>query len=252
MIQNRVECDHLEKTDLAYNGKVNGVPRRQTDQTPSGFKPVSNNAAYYQALPYGSYTGKRLFDLFLCTIALLGYAVLFPVFAAGIKLSSTGPVIYKQKRTGLHGKVFLCHKFRTMHLNSDQGTGEKPVITSHGDPRIFGFGSLLRKANLDELPQVINVLKGDMSFIGPRPYPVDECAWWNARFDTFSQRYTVRPGLSGLAQVRGMRGGTFDEKHMRKRTDFDLEYCQKNSFLLDFKIAVRTVLQMMHLSNNGH
>ena len=252
MNQSELEFADLKTESLTLNGKANSSPRVATEEKSSEFKPVLHDPEFYKSLTYTSYSGKRLLDYVLCGIALLGYVVLFPIIAACIKFSSRGPVIYKQKRTGLYGKVFLCHKFRTMHVNADLGINNKPVITKVGDQRIFRFGSLLRKANLDELPQIINVLKGEMSFIGPRPYPVDECAWWNARFSRFSHRYSVRPGLSGLAQVKGMRGGTFDETHMRKRTDYDLVYCETNSLVLDLKIAARTILQMLRLSNNGH
>ncbi len=130
--------------------------------------------------------------------------------------------------------------------------GSKPDITKKGDIRIFAFGKFLRKCNLDELPQIINVLKGDMSLVGPRPYPVEECAYWNTTFDDFYYRYAVKPGLTGYAQVKGYRGGTLDVEHMRKRTDLDLIYTQKNSLLFDIKVVAATVIQMLRYDTNAH
>ena len=106
--------------------------------------------------------------------------------------------------------------------------------------------------NLDELPQVLNVLKGDMSLIGPRPYQVEECAHWNNMYNDFYYRYAVKPGISGLAQVRGYRGGTLDEGHMRKRLDYDLVYVEKQCLGLDLKILGLTIFKMIHLDTDGH
>jgi lipopolysaccharide/colanic/teichoic acid biosynthesis glycosyltransferase len=139
-----------------------------------------------------------------------------------------------------------------MHVLQKRDRDGKPDITQKGDVRIFWFGSLLRKLNLDELPQLFNVLKGDMSLVGPRPYPVKECAYWNSTFEDFFYRYSVKPGISGFAQAKGYRGGTLDEEHMRKRLDYDLIYVQKNSLVMDLKIIGRTILQMIHLDTNGH
>lgn len=196
--------------------------------------------------------GKSSIDFFLGCFALAFFLVLYPFIALGIKLSSRGPVIFKQKRTGQNGHEFTCYKFRTMHRIDLRKIDGKPVITTKGDKRIFAFGQFLRKTNLDELPQILNVIKGDMSLVGPRPYPVDECAYWNTTFDDFFYRYAVKPGISGYAQVMGYRGGTLDEEHMRQRLDKDLIYVQKQNLGLDLKIIFRTVTQMIYRNTNAH
>lgn len=201
------------------------------------------------------YQGKRALDLILGVFALIIFLVVTPFIALGIKLSSRGPVFFKQRRTGKGGSTFICYKFRTMKTGSGQGSDRangKPDITIRGDHRIFAFGRFLRFLNLDELPQIINVIRGDMSLVGPRPYPVDECAYWNSTFEDFYLRYSVKPGITGFAQVKGYRGGTLDVDLIRKRTDYDLIYVQKNSLLFDIKTIAMTVTQMANLKTNGY
>ncbi len=211
-------------------------------------------AAYkFQILSGKEYKSKRRIDLLLSAFGIILLALCWPFFALGIKLSSPrGPVIYRQKRTGRNGREFTCLKFRTMHPVGLKRLDGKPVITRPNDRRIFSFGHFLRKTNLDELPQVINVWRGDMSLVGPRPYPLEECRYWNSTFDDFFCRYAVRPGLSGYAQVAGYRGGTHDEDHMRQRLDMDLIYVEKQSLRLDLKIIGKTIAQMLCLRSNGH
>ena len=200
----------------------------------------------------GKIPGKRLTDLIIGFGAFFVFLVLYPFIALGIRLCSPGNVIYKQKRTGLDGYVFTCYKFRTMHTVEKLKNKHLPIVTEKGDSRIFNFGSILRKTNLDELPQVINVLKGEMSLVGPRPYPIDECNHWNNTFDDFYYRYMIKPGITGYAQVSGYRGGTLDKMHMRKRLDKDLIYIEKQSLKLDSKILFQTVHQMLSFKTNAH
>ena len=206
----------------------------------------------FKELKIGSYSNKRALDLMLASFALLGFILLYPLIALGIKLSSRGPVLFKQPRTGKHGQVFHCFKFRTMHIVHKKNNDGSPVVTNKGDSRIFSFGQLLRKTNLDELPQIINVIKGDMSLVGPRPYPVEECAYWNQKFDDHFYRYILKPGITGFAQAQGYRGGTLDEELMRKRLDFDLIYVEKSSFRFDLMIIYKTVKRMIGRDTNGH
>ncbi len=206
----------------------------------------------FHDLTQKDYFGKRILDVILSLMGLIPLIILSPVLFFGIKLSSRGPIFFKQTRTGQNGRPFTCYKVRTMHMYITNSSNEKPALTQKQDPRIFRFGSFLRKSNLDELPQLINVLKGDMSLVGPRPYMEDECTFWNKKFDDFYYRYAVKPGITGLSQVKGLRGGTFDENHMRKRLNWDLIYVEKQSLFLDVKLIFTTVLQMLHLNTNAH
>lgn len=208
--------------------------------------------AKYFELTQKEYVGKRILDIVLSLIGLIPLTLVSPILIIGIKLSSRGPIFFRQQRTGLNGKPFTVFKVRTMHLYIQNANSGKPALTQKNDPRVFKFGSFLRKSNLDELPQLFNVLKGEMSLVGPRPYMDDECSYWNKKFDDFYYRYAVRPGITGLAQASGYRGGTFDEEHMRERLDKDLIYVEKQSFFLDLKIIFQTVLQMLHLKTNAH
>ncbi len=206
----------------------------------------------FESIPETSYSIKRAMDLLIGAVALLGFVLLFPLIAFGIKLTSKGPILFKQPRTGKNGNIFFCYKFRTMHVVQKNTKNGLPVVTQKGDNRIFSFGQFLRKTNLDELPQILNVIKGEMSLVGPRPYPVDECAYWNQKFDDHFFRYILKPGITGFAQAQGYRGGTLDEELMRKRLDFDLIYVEKNSIQFDLKIIYKTVKRMIVSDTNGH
>ena len=198
------------------------------------------------------YPIKRAVDVVLSFVGLIPLLVLSPIIVIGIKLSSRGPILFKQIRTGQNGRTFMVYKIRTMDTYITDRSNEKPALTQKEDPRVFKFGSFLRRSNLDELPQLLNVLKGEMSLVGPRPYMEDECTFWNQKFDDFYYRYTVKPGITGLAQVKGYRGGTFNEEHMRRRLDWDLIYVEKQSLWLDIKIIFGTVLQMLKRKTNAH
>lgn len=196
---------------------------------------------------------KRVLDIIGASIGMIFLGIFYPFIALGIKLSSKGPVLFKQDRTGKNGRVFVCYKFRTMHISIQKSipNGE-PDITNVGDRRIFTFGSFLRKSNLDELPQLINVLKGDMSLVGPRPLPVEECRYWRKTIPNFELRYAVKPGLTGWSQVTGYRGGTLDITHMFFRLKRDFKYIERYSIALDFEIIFRTIRQMMQRDTKAH
>lgn len=206
----------------------------------------------FEKLSASSRLGKRVIDLTLGAAAFVVFLLSYPIVGLLIKINSRGPVLFKQRRTGKNGHEFICYKYRTMHQLDLHRIDGKPVITQKGDKRIFVFGKLLRLTNLDELPQALNVLKGDMSLIGPRPYPVEECAHWNSTFDDFYYRYAVKPGITGLAQVNGYRGGTLDAGHMRRRLDYDLIYVRKQSLWLDLQILFRTIFKMINLNTDAH
>ena len=206
----------------------------------------------FDELQIGSYSKKRVLDIMLGSLAMIGFIIAYPLIAFGIKISSRGPVLFRQPRTGKAGQKFECLKFRTMHVVNKTNNDGTPVVTQKGDSRIFAFGQFLRKTNLDELPQILNVIKGEMSLVGPRPYPVEECAYWNQKFDDHYYRYMLNPGITGFAQAQGYRGGTLDEELMRKRLDFDLIYVEKSSFTFDLRIIYKTVKRMIGRDTNGH
>ncbi|WP_289686258.1 exopolysaccharide biosynthesis polyprenyl glycosylphosphotransferase, partial [Paramuribaculum intestinale] len=191
---------------------------------------------------------KRMLDI---TASLVG-VVLFPVFfipiAISIKLTSPGPVFYRQQRTGLKGRTFNCLKFRT--LRYDPSDDESPVAKT--DPRVTAVGRFLRKTSLDELPQVFNVLKGDMSIVGPRPHMVSHTDVYRDLVDRYMLRHTVKPGITGWAQVNGLRGGTDHLWKMEKRVECDVWYIEHWSLLLDIKIIFRTLFNILKGDDNAY
>ena len=242
----------MEATEGIIGQKtVRGKIKRQISTETSTTSTLANHTTIPISV-HGQVYGKRALDIIIGSVAFIVLAILYPIIALGIKINSSGQVVYKQKRTGLNGVIFTCYKFRTMHIVEKRKYDNTPIVTKHGDIRIFGFGHILRKTNLDELPQVINVLRGEMSLVGPRPYTVDECNHWNNIFDDFYYRYMLKPGITGYAQVSGYRGGTLDQEHMRRRLDKDLVYIEKHSILLDLKIIFKTVKQMVSFRTNAH
>ena len=185
-----------------------------------------------------------LFSLFVC-IFLLSW--LYPLLAILIKLDSKGPVLFKQKRTGLDNKEFYILKFRSMKLNKDSDK----VQATKGDKRITSLGAFLRKSNLDEFPQFFNVLIGNMSLIGPRPHMLEHTAQYSALIKGYMVRHLVKPGLTGWAQVNGYRGETNQPGQMEGRVEHDVYYIENWSMLLDQKIFFRTIFNMIHGEENA-
>ena len=180
---------------------------------------------------------KRAFDLLFSTAMLiLSPLVVIPV-AIGIKLSSPGPIFFVQKRTGYRGQAFNCYKFRTMRINTDSDT----LQATKDDPRVTRFGNFLRRTSIDELPQFYNVWLGEMSIVGPRPHMVAQTEMYSELIDKYMLRHTIKPGITGWAQVRGYRGQTEELWQMEKRVEYDVWYAENWSFFLDLKIIVRTV-----------
>lgn len=185
---------------------------------------------------------KRIFDLaftFLAFVFVLWWA--FPVIALLVYIYQGGPILFSQKRNGLNGKEFNCLKFRTMR--HDKFNNIKP--TERNDPRVTKLGRILRKTSLDELPQFINVLKGDMSIVGPRPHMVSENQSYADIIKRYSLRHYVKPGITGLAQVKGHRGAVDTEKDMEMRIRTDIYYVRNWSFLLDLLIIYKTIKLMI-------
>lgn len=186
-------------------------------------------------------TIKRAFDVVFSLLAiLLVFPWLFPVVAAVIGLGSKGGVFFVQRRNGLHNKVFRCFKFRTMIINADADH----IAAGEHDSRITRFGHLLRVSGIDELPQLINVLKGDMSIVGPRPHMINDNLRFEKIAEQYNQRNLVKPGITGLAQVNGYKGNAEDARSIKMRTLMDLQYVRSRSLALDIRIIAATVKLM--------
>lgn len=192
---------------------------------------------------------KRTFDLLFSTLVLLTiYPILYVVLGLLIKLSSPGPILFKQKRTGLYGRDFECFKFRTMRVNAEADT----VQAVKDDPRKTRIGNFLRKSNLDEFPQFVNVFLGDMSVVGPRPHMLKHTEQYSALIDKYMVRHLVKPGVTGWAQVTGYRGETKTLEQMEGRVKRDVWYIENWTFFLDLKIIVVTVLNMFKGEKNAY
>ena len=194
---------------------------------------------------------KRMLDIVGAGIALLFFAPLFVGIAIAIKTNSPGPVFFRQRRYGQGNRLFRIYKFRTMYAHLDDPTGVRQ--TASNDARVTPLGRFLRQTSFDELPQLINVIKGDMSLVGPRPHVPGMLAGGMIYEDLvpyYFQRHMVRPGITGLAQVSGCRGSTVQAGAAIARIDHDLEYIERWSMALDVRIIARTVATEF-LSGNG-
>ncbi len=180
---------------------------------------------------------KRLADILLSVIFLIPTIILLPFIAIIIKCQSPGPIFFRQRRTGLDGREFWCWKFRSMHVNS---TADNQQATKD-DPRKFPFGNFMRKTSIDELPQFWNVLRGDMSIVGPRPHMLTHTEQYDRLIDKYMIRHFVKPGITGWAQVTGFRGETRELWQMEGRVERDIWYIQNWSIWLDLRIIWMTV-----------
>jgi putative colanic acid biosysnthesis UDP-glucose lipid carrier transferase len=194
--------------------------------------------------PFYGYRGvvKRIIDIALALTVLVVALPLLLALAALVRLSSSGPVIFKQRRYGLDGREIMVYKFRTMSVIED---GPNIIQASRADPRITGVGRFMRRYSLDELPQLLNVLQGHMSLVGPRPHAVAHNEEYRKLIKGYMLRHKVPPGITGLAQVNGCRGETSRVEDMQARIDYDLEYLRHWSPLLDFKILFWTAVRLL-------
>ena len=189
---------------------------------------------------------KRLLDVTFAALLLILLSPVLLLAAVLIKLDSKGPVLFRQTRLGLHGKPFAILKFRSMHVLEN---GSTIVQARRDDPRITRIGRALRKTSIDELPQLINVLKGEMSLVGPRPHARAHDEYYGARIAGYTLRQQVKPGITGWAQVRGFRGETPTLESMRKRIECDHWYVRHASVALDLEILARTALVILRPRN---
>jgi putative colanic acid biosynthesis UDP-glucose lipid carrier transferase len=189
---------------------------------------------------------KRTFDVVLACFALVFFSPVLLIMALAIKRSSPGPVLFKQRRYGLNGEEILVYKFRSMTVCED---GPVVAQATEKDSRVTPLGAFLRRTSLDELPQIFNVLEGKMSFVGPRPHAVAHNEEYRKLINGYMIRHKVRPGITGWAQVNGLRGETSTIDKMQRRVQYDLDYLKNWSLWLDLKILARTALVVAYDRN---
>lgn len=191
---------------------------------------------------------KSIFDiLFSLAVCIFLLSWLFPIIALLIFIDSKGPILFKQKRNGLNGKEFNCYKFRTMVESVDNSI----KATERNDPRVTKIGKFLRKTSIDELPQFLNVLKGEMSIVGPRPHMISQDSYYREIISKYNLRHYVKPGITGLSQVKGFRGAIDSDEDMEKRIRTDIYYVRNWSHLLDIQIIFQTILLMLKGDDNA-
>jgi len=189
---------------------------------------------------------KRTMDMAIAAVALLALLPVLVLTAIAIKLDSAGPVIFRQRRKGFNGQEFVMFKFRTMTVQEDGAVVSQAV---RNDPRVTSIGKLLRSASIDELPQLLNVLKGDMSLIGPRPHALAHDDYFQKLLSDYAFRHHVKPGLTGWAQCNGSRGATPSIDHVAERVKLDLWYINNWSLWLDFQILLKTFFEVLRKRN---
>jgi putative colanic acid biosynthesis UDP-glucose lipid carrier transferase len=182
-------------------------------------------------------------DKVLATIILLAASPLMLTIAIAVKLTSSGPVLFKQRRAGLNGEPFVTYKFRSM-VSHHEAAGQFTQAV-RGDPRLTPIGAFLRRTSLDELPQFINVLQGQMSIVGPRPHALEHDSYFAGQVRAYMLRHRVKPGITGWAQVNGWRGPTNTPRKMQMRVDYDLYYINNWSLSFDLLIIAMTVWQVL-------
>lgn len=186
---------------------------------------------------------KKAFDICFAAAALFALAPLLTLVALAIRISDTGPVFFRQERVGKDGKPFRIFKFRSMYMERCDASGEAQTTSS--DDRVMPVGNFIRRTSIDELPQLINVLKGDMSVVGPRPHVAGQRAGglpYSEVVPYYDARNAMLPGLTGWAQANGFRGSTAELRAAQARVDHDIAYIQNFSFVLDLKIVIKTAI----------
>lgn len=186
---------------------------------------------------------KRIFDVVFASLTLVALAPVWVVVAIWVAVTSPGGVFFRQKRTGYKGREFDLLKFRSMYVNNEADTRQ----ADENDNRITPVGKFLRKSSIDELPQLWNVVKGDMSLIGPRPHMISETDYYSPKIKDYNRRHEMRPGLTGNAQVKGYRGATPTVEDMANRVNADLDYVDHFSLWFDLKILTLTVWKILTL-----
>jgi len=208
---------------------------------PNSSESTAQASLYSRATLANTSILKRSLDIIVSTGLLVFLAPSLAIIAILIRLESDGPALFRQRRFGRDGKTFILYKFRSMRVQESEGSF---VQARSCDPRVTPFGHWLRRSSIDELPQLFNVLKGDMSLIGPRPHALAMDQHYIRIIPRYSDRLLVRPGLTGLAQISGFRGPTNTIEDISKRLGRDRAYVRRWSFMLDLKILARTPISL--------
>ena len=208
-----------------------------------GNQPCLNIWDSYSSIDYIDLIIKRVFDFSISFFGIILISPLLIIISLAIKSTTKGPIFFKQERYGQYGKKFLIFKFRSMKV-IESGNSQYLRQATREDERTTPVGSFLRKWSLDELPQLFNVLKGDMSLVGPRPHAVSHNESYRKIISGYMQRHTLKPGITGLAQIEGFRGETKTKKDMENRIDADLRYKRDWSLILDIKILLKTIVKI--------
>jgi putative colanic acid biosynthesis UDP-glucose lipid carrier transferase len=192
---------------------------------------------------------KRVFDLIFSSLVIIFIlSWLYPIIGLLIKIQSKGPILFKQQRSGINDTPFWCYKFRSMRMNNDSNRKQ----ATKGDPRVTKIGSFLRRTSLDEMPQFLNVFLGSMSVVGPRPHMLRHTEEYSAVISQYMVRQFVKPGITGWAQVNGLRGETKDDSAMESRVEHDIWYLEHWSSMLDIQIIFMTVINVFHGEDNAY
>ncbi|MBX2931647.1 MAG: sugar transferase [Chitinophagaceae bacterium] len=208
---------------------------------------ITKEMLQQKALCINTHFGKRLFDVTFSSLFLLFiFSWLYPLIAFAIKVETKGLALFVQERIGLNGKIFKCYKFRTLHTNKSS-LDKDSLPLSYTTP-VTKVGAFLRKYNLDELPQFINVLKGDMSIVGPRPHAILFHNMYSEYVKNIDERLLLKPGITGLAQIKGLRGDVENQEenkiNIQKRIAADIEYITNWHFTLDIQISCKTFFKL--------
>ncbi|WP_330998174.1 sugar transferase [Devosia faecipullorum] len=224
-----------DTTDLHIISK-SGLPSFWIEGIPAAAEPSATRSVNVAL--------KRIFDIAFAFAALAALAPLFILVALAIKLSDRGPVFFTQPRVGKDGKSFQIIKFRSMYVEACDYSGAQQTVA--GDHRVMPIGQVLRKTSIDELPQLVNILRGEMSVVGPRPHVSDQIAAGRPYVQVvpyYDYRHAMLPGLTGWAQANGFRGPTVDWQLAKDRIDHDVAYIQNFSFVLDLRIILKTAIR---------
>ncbi|GAA0554824.1 lipopolysaccharide/colanic/teichoic acid biosynthesis glycosyltransferase [Rhizomicrobium palustre] len=204
------------------------------------FTPVNTNKNWLSG------EGKRLFDLAIALPLLIVLAPLLAAIALAVRLETKGPALFRQTRSGMCGRPFKIFKFRTMTVQED---GASVVQAREADPRVTRLGAFLRRYSLDELPQLLNVILGDMSLVGPRPHAMAHDDFYQSRISEYRHRFAAKPGMTGWAQVNGLRGPTPALEQMTSRVSHDVFYVRRASFSFDLKVLLSTPIEIIRPRN---